>query len=368
MNHTNQRSGVHLHAFLKNAAIVVGCWTLLALLLTPQTYHANARAGSSMTVWTALAANLILFYRWAALTPFLLWLGRRFPAEKNRITRNLGILFLLEIPIAVIQLRLLDFVNQVTIDPGESWHFSPLKELFIWVGAFDVMMYWAILAVSQAITYFRKYQDREASLAKSQLQALRTQLQPHFLFNTLNAISELIYQSPQRAERTITQLGELLRLALKDNQQPEIPLREELNFVAKYLAIQQTLMDEHLSIMWQVQSETREALVPHMILQPLIENSIQHGISSRASGGVIQISAEKLNGTLALKVLDNGRGFGTNASSPHQGIGLVNVRARLQLLYGEAQRLECGRDSRGDTIVVIQIPFHRPIDKTWLGF
>lgn len=343
-------------ALWAKATIVIGCWTVLALLLTPQTYYANAAVGSNLTVVQAILANLILFYRWALFTPVLFWLGRRFPLEQNRTIRNLIILFLLEIPITLFQMELLDVVTQVTLG---NWQFSSLKRLFIRVGAFDVMMYWAIVAVSQAITYFRKYQDREATLAKSQLQALRTQLQPHFLFNALNAISELVYQSPEVADRTITQLSELLRLALKDSQQQEIPLREELNFVAKYLEIQQTLMDERLRVLWNVQPETEEALVPNMILQPLVENSVQHGISSRASGGEIEISARKLNGTLNLRVQDNGNGFGTNHGESRQGFGLANVRARLQLLYGQAQRIEFESDSGRGTIVDIEIPFQR---------
>ena len=341
------------------AGLIIGGWTLLALLFVPQTYYANSRAPSPMTVWDALVANLVLFYRWAALTPLVLWLGRRFPIERKRIFRNLLILILLEVPVALFQLRVLDFVNRLIFgEAGALWQITSLKSLFIWVGAFDVQVYWSLLAVSQALAYFRKYQEREFRLAQAQLQMLKMQLHPHFLFNTLNAISELVYESPKKAERTITQLSDLLRLSLKGGGGQEVTLKEELEFLRKYVEIQQTLLQERLAVRWEIEDETLDALVPNMLLQPLIENSIRHGIAGRARGGRVEVSARREDGMLRLEVCDDGVGFPAGgARALRYGVGLSNARARLEHLYGGAHRFRLGEGRRGGAAVSIEIPF-----------
>jgi sensor histidine kinase YesM len=234
------------------------------------------------------------------------------------------------------------------------------------MASFNIWSYWAIMAVSQAINYFRKYQDREFRLVQAQLQALRMQLNPHFLFNTLNAISELVYEAPETAERTITQLSDLLRLSLKSGQAQEITLREELDFLQKYTEIQQTLLQERLRLRWEVDPQTFDACVPNMILQPLVENSIRHGLATRAGGGEIAVSAERLDGGLHLSVVDDGIGlaregaFGAgdeNGAGKAQGVGLRNTRARLERLYGRRHSFELRETPGGGLTVRITIPF-----------
>src|SRR5205085_10374133 len=221
-----------------------------------------------------------------------------------------------------------------------------------------IMIYWAILAVSQALTYFRKYQEREFRLAQAQLQVLRMQLHPHFLFNTLNAISELVYQAPERADRTITQLSDLLRLSLKSGQEQEVPHKEELDFLRKYVEIQQTLMQERLSVRWEIDPASFDALVPNMILQPLVENSIRHGIAARECGGQIKVSARRMDDMLNLEVCDDGVGSPADAQpTPPGGVGLTNARARLVHLYGSRHRFDLRAASGSGLIVSIAIPF-----------
>jgi len=243
--------------------------------------------------------------------------------------------------------------------------------MLVGVGATNVLIYWAVLAVSQAISYFSKYQEREYRLAQAQLQSLKAQLHPHFFFNTLNAISELVHTDPEAADRTITGLSDLLRLALQNDQAHEVPLRVELEFLRKYISIQQMLLDERLSVEWQIDETVLEACVPTMVLQPLVENAVRHGIEPRAAPGHLRISAARTvsyyGGTrphdaLRLIVQDNGLGLPAGWSESRRnekvgsGIGLLNTRERLRHLYGEAQRCELETSSKGGVTVTITLP------------
>lgn len=161
---------------------------------------------------------------------------------------------------------------------------APLWALLVGLGATNIMVYWAIVAVSQAINYFRKYQERELRLSQAELQALRSQLHPHFLFNTLNAIAELVYSDPVGADRSILRLSELLRFSLASEKAQEVTLKEEIEFLEKYVEIHKTLMRDRLNVRLYIDPETLDAAVPNMILQPLVENAIKHGISPRPEG------------------------------------------------------------------------------------
>jgi LytS/YehU family sensor histidine kinase len=218
------------------------------------------------------------------------------------------------------------------------------------------MVYWGTLIASQAIFYFSRYRDREKSLAQAQLQALKTQLNPHFLFNTLNAISELVYENAHEAEQTIGKLSELLRMTLNTEQAQEIPLHKELEFLRKYLEIQQILLQDRLQVEWRIAPETYGACVPNMILQPLVENSIKHGIAPRRGGGTIKIESAKLDGSLVLSVEDDG--LGIKNGNRTGGIGLQNTTTRLKHLYGESHEFKLENFSQGSGVSVkIRLPF-----------
>src|SRR6185503_17217278 len=195
--------------YWKLACVIQGCWTFLALLFTPQTYLVNLRSPTPLTWGRAFFATLILFQVWAVLTPLLLWLGGRFPLERNRLLRNLGIHLLLSGPVALAHILLLQTANNFLLTWSRSYEPpAPIPALLVGLGATDIMIYWGIVAVSQAVNYFRKYQEREFRLAQAQLQALRMQLHPHFLFNTLNAIAELVYSDPKAADHCIVSVSE----------------------------------------------------------------------------------------------------------------------------------------------------------------
>jgi sensor histidine kinase YesM len=184
------------------------------------------------------------------------------------------------------------------------------------------------------------------------------QLHPHFFFNTLNAISALMYRSPKEADRMITQLGDLFRVSLRKDKAQEIPLKEELEFLKAFLQIHQTLMGKRLQVEWEVETETLDALVPNLLLQPLAENAIQHGIAPLETGGRIEIRAARQNGSLILQVRDDGHGLDSqNESKKSGGIGLSNTRARLKNLYNGAHKFSIDEPSGGGVAVKIEIPF-----------
>lgn len=336
--------------WLKWGLLFLALYTFLPLFFYPQYYF----AGRSVSWFIRL---FVQSYTWMILTPFILWFGHHFPVEYPRRLKNLIILCLSPFFFAAVHTILFILIWHVgvwgeTVDPRMIGFY-----LNIFTGG--TIFCAGILTFQQAINYSRKYREREFRLQQAQLQALKIQLNPHFLFNTLNAISEFVYSSPQVADKTISHLSDLLRLSFKSGNTQEVTLKEELDFLRKYVQIQQTLLDERLKVRWDIDAGTLDAFVPNMILQPLIENSIIHGIARKESGGVIEIGAERRNGTLYLRVSDNGEYFTTDETALNGGIGLTNVKARLRHLYGPAQEFKIGKSpTGGETLVRIAIPFH----------
>ena len=339
----------------KVACVIVGCWTFLALLFTPQTYLANLRSPAPLTWGHALVATLTLFYVWAALTPLVLWLGRRFTFERHTL-RNVLMHLLLCGPVALLHIWLLQNVNALMRASSiSSQRDAPLWALLIGLGATNIMVYWAIIAVSHAVNYFRKYQERELRLSQAELQALRTQLHPHFLFNTLNAIAELVHSDPVLADRSILRLSELLRFSLASEKAQEVTLKEEIEFLEKYVEIHKTLMRDRLNVRISVDPETLDAAVPNMILQPLVENAIKHGISPRPEGGNIEVRAQRLDGKLNVEIVDDG--LGMPEQEVQGGVGLINTRERLKHLYNDAHTFNVSSSPGSGVTIRISVPF-----------
>jgi LytS/YehU family sensor histidine kinase len=227
--------------------------------------------------------------------------------------------------------------------------------------------------VQWGVLYYRRYQERsrealkfelraselQSQLMSARLHALKMQLQPHFLFNTLNAITVLVRQQKGKdAEQMLGHLSDLLRGVLEDVDAQEVSLRRELEYLQLYLAIEQVRFPDRLRVEVSVNPETQESSVPQLILQPIVENAIRHGIGRSSSAGRILISASKVDGTVELRVQDDGPGLRPSDSSEEEGIGLANTRARLQQLYGQNARLEIENCDRGGVIVTMNIPFH----------
>jgi sensor histidine kinase YesM len=219
-----------------------------------------------------------------------------------------------------------------------------------------------MLGVAHALNYHRLSRERalrtsqlEARLAQAQLQLLKMQLHPHFLFNTLNSISALIHHDVELADRMVARLGDLLRLALQHFGAEEVPLRQELEFVLSYLEIEQARLGPRLRFQLDVEEGAAEALVPTFLLQPLVENAIRHGVAARPLGGRVEVRARREASRLSLEVRDTGPG--PAPGEPAEGVGLSNTRARLGRLYGEEYQFELAGGPGGGAVVRVVIPF-----------
>lgn len=318
--------------------------------------------------WKRLLAGWLgVSYIWGILTPAVLYLAGRFPLERKRLSKSLTVHFFASLFFAVIELFFYVLIApHIGLGPRPRPTFSSTFAFaFVIDFHFNLLTYWAILGICSAIDYYRRYRERElrasqleTRLAQAQLQVLKMQLHPHFLFNTLHAISTLMHKDVETADRMIARLSDLLRASLESAGVQEVSLKQELELLERYLEIEQTRFRDRLTVEMQIEPETLDARVPNLILQPLVENAIRHGIAPRAAPGKIEIHARRNNGTLNLEVRDNGRGLMLDGEAKlKEGLGLSNTRARLEQLYGPSHHfdLENGRD--GGLIVSLSIPF-----------
>jgi two-component system, LytTR family, sensor kinase len=376
MSETEERNASWIilpSCYWQKALIFTGIWTLYGLFFALQAYISSAYAGRTVSFEQTLLPWLSCGYVWALLTPFVIKLTRRFPIEKGKLLRTLLIHLFAGTIFSVLHLTILVFLRQLLIgDFSES--FSPLQSFQnVLIADFhaNLLLYWTVVGLWHAYNYYRRFRERERlaaqleieaavlekQLAQSQLDALRMQLHPHFLFNTLNSISVLMRDDTPAANRMLVRLSELLRIALKSESKQEIPLRQELEFLTGYLEIEQMRFQDHLTVDFDIEKETLDAHVPNLILQPLVENAIRHGIAPRAEAGFIQVKARRENGCVELSVEDNGAGL-NETEGITGGIGLSNTRKRLEKLYGEQYGFEVISPSTGGLQVKLKIPFH----------
>lgn len=362
----NQQSGWN-KGVLKWLAIW-GIWTLFALFFTSQGFLQYQVLKVPIPFWQVLLWQIFSGYVWFILTPLILWLGKKFPLETGKLIKNIPLHLFFSLLISIFQ----QFIDAYSLPklgypPGSNFpDYWTAYKFFLGVNLhLSIGIYWAILAISLSINYYRKFREREltasqleARLAQSRLQILKFQLQPHFLFNTLNTITELIYTNPESAERMITDLSDLLRLSLEKLEVQEVSLQQELDFLQKYVEIEQIRFHDRLKIEMNVAPDTLDAKVPNMILQPLVENAIKHGIAPLSQGGTINVVAERNNGNLILSVSDNGVGLtNLNISEIPEGVGLRNTKSRLKHLYGAEHKFEIIPIENGGVKLNLTIPF-----------
>lgn len=341
---------------------VLAAWTLVAMLLAAQAWLAAHERGEPLAwarasvIWLSWAAT------WIALTPIALRLAARFPLEGGRIARALAVHAIASAICAMASLALFalaaPLIGAVHVAPTWLATFSRLLETTFLL---NLPVYWLIVGAAQVERLVRtaRANDRrqlllEAQLADARLQALRTQLQPHFLFNALNTVSVLMHEDVRSAERILIQLSVLLRRLLESGEAYEATLGEELGFLKSYLEIEQARFGERLRYAVRVPGELMDARVPSLILQPLVENALRHGLAAHARPGRIEIRAERHGDDLRLSVRDDGHGL--RAGSVER-VGLSNTRARLQLMYGAKQRFELQGAADGGVVAVIILPF-----------
>jgi two-component system LytT family sensor kinase len=300
------------------------------------------------------------------LTPVVLHLAARFPLERDRWLRNLSIHLFASLSIATCQKLLSD-----TIVMAVRGNPITFERLFYWlIAVFDygVLIYWVIVHIRQAFEDYRKVRERElrasqleTQLVQAQLQVLKGQLQPHFLFNTLHAISSLMHRNTEAADEMMNRLGNLLRFSLESNGAQEVPLRQELEALRHYLDIEQVRLGDRLTVRIHADPSLADALVPHLVLQPLVENAIRHGINKRARGGRIEVCVESAGGRLRVRVSDDGVGLTPDYA---EGVGLGNTRARLHQLYGSDHSFEYHTRPEGGLAVTLLLPLRTEFHDT----
>jgi two-component system, LytTR family, sensor kinase len=344
----------------------VGLWLLLAFVFASQLFWAGY-----VTPWSkAFSQEAVYWLSWGILAPAIFWTCRRLHAGEHVWNRYVLGLALGALLASVAQPVISEAVRLA--QSGLGWFLlvhqdsSPqstqgLHMTVIRNAGINLPVYVGVVLAWHAATYYRELRDRqlksselESMLQRAQLQALRSQLNPHFLFNTLHSIAELVHGNPMLAEALILRLGELLRQVLRSSTLPDVPLEEELDFVRGYVEIEQMRLGERLQVRWDVEPEALQARVPGLILQPLVENAIQHGIAPLAAMGSLTIRAWREQGFLHLQVRDTGPGLSSASREQGSGIGLSNTRARLERLYGGRQSFELIGDN--GLVVNVRLP------------
>ena len=355
--------------------IVLGiliAWTLFALFFSTQIYLNSLYHGRSQPLTSILIPWLTCSYLWAALTPVTLWLARRFPLEKEVIVRRVALHLLFGALVSLLQIVAYNFVFQTLVRRTSDSFFplGPFEDVFVGQFHFNLLLYCVLVGLYQTSDYYRRFREREqraaqleleaaqleTQLTRAQLDALKMQLHPHFLFNTLNTISVLMEEDVVAANEMLLRLSELLRAALKNNEAHEVTLEEELQFLEKYLQIEQARFQDRLKIQIDPAPETLAAYLPNLLLQPLVENAIRHAVAPRATETLIEIRSRKQNGHLHLSVIDNGEGM-MDQVTPTNGIGLRNTRARLEKLYGSDQDFRLETTAGRGVHISITLPF-----------
>jgi signal transduction histidine kinase len=364
---------------LVQGLLILGCWTMVALISLMRHYMEEGGQADARPVGKVFLIWLTCFYSWAILTPALFAMAKRWPISRQQWTRNL----LVHIPLSVAFTSASILISHFLYCPivGKSITYLPgyLDSLHVTAFLKHLPLYWTTMAVANVLSYFRALQQKErlaaqlqlersqleTSLRQAQLDALRMQLNPHFLFNTLQTISVLMMDDTASANRMLVRLSDLLRSTLRSSVDSLTMLRDEIAFLQAYLEIEQIRFADRLRVEWDVQPGTEQALIPTLLLQPLVENSIRHGIARLSGPGVIRVSAAACGDFLNLCVADTGPGFCDEQSDGNgHGIGLSNTRKRLKQLYPEHE-MDIVAGTAGGFEVRMSIPLE--FSRTELG-
>jgi sensor histidine kinase YesM len=328
-----------------------GGWTALAVFFavtTSLTYRSTGRPGNwSLTFRRSLSE----WWLWALLTPAVAWLSRRFPLHGPHRWRHLVIHIVAAVVVSIAK-TLADRAVFAMLTGFRTY-------ILLSTIALHFTLYFAIVAAAHGIEYYRRSREREqleTRLAQTRLQLLSMQLQPHFLFNTLNTIAELVHEDPEAADRMIAGLSDLLRKTLDLGAAHEVSLHDELGVLELYLDIQRIRFGDRLEVKVDVPEDARDARVPALLLQPLVENSIRHGLAATTAAGRIEIRARQHGGRLTIEVVDDGEPVVSEPAGGRKGIGLSNVRARLEALHGPDFSMELAPAPGRGTRVTIELP------------
>jgi len=343
----------------KIAAALIGITTALALLSVAQTVAWATYQGRQLPWGLVIIGRLFDWYTCLIFLPLLYWLVRRLQTIGASWPRTISVLLLASIVVSVAKYAIFLPLQQ-WISGNDTTTLAGILSGNVVV---ELMIFWAAIAIMYGFEYYRQFKERESvqlqlerRISEMQLEALRAQLHPHFLFNTLNAIATVLHRDPARADKAIVDLAELLRAVMEQRDREEIPLDAELDLAKRYLDIMSLRSGESTSVSWSIAAEARDAAVPYFILQPLLENALEHGFANQPDAGHLKVSARVQNDMLQLIVEDDGAGLGAMTAD---GIGLSATSQRLSELYGKSGRLSLENGSDGGSRVIIEIPLRR---------
>jgi len=358
----------------RTAGLLFVCCSIVGLIFTAVSYIAALIENRPYALGNVLRLNLIQFYLWGAFSPLLFWLSRRYTIEfravrVRKLSLHLGAIVLLAGIHGTISFALL-----WSFSPGIRQRFPSIvngyRAYFGYGFYLDLIIALLITIAVHAFLYYRNLRAIEfeqaalkTQLAQSQLRALKMQLHPHFLFNTLHSISSLVRDDPAKANGMIARLGDFLRLTLEHSDEQFVTLQEEMEFVRCYLEIEQVRFGDRLAVQYEIEETALSVEVPHLILQPVVENAIQHAIAPSMDPGRITITARRLDDFLRVEVRDTGPGMRTvTGSHTGHGVGLNNVRSRLNRLYGAKCTFEIMSGPVEGVAVIMQFPFQAVYD------
>lgn len=344
-----------------NRAIVVALWAAVAVVFATEAYTAVATLAQPVPWSRVLAYGLPGWALWALFTPAILFLRRRVPIRRDGTTYALLFHLTASALFALAHAALLVSIhNSIDATLHGRDYVAALQFRLQFASHLDLLTYWLVLGAAQVAAFYREQTDRDlrsarlaTGLAEARLELLRMELNPHFLFNTLNAISGLVYTNPRAADRMLARLGELLRHSLALRNQHRVPLEQELKLLQCYMDIEHIRFGDQLRFDVSVPQEARNELVPSLVLQPLVENAVKHGLQAAMPDGLVRIEAAIGESVLQIMVVDNGSGWNGEAAN---GVGLANTRARLAELYGDSAHLEILRAEPTGTMIRLTIP------------
>lgn len=343
--------------------VIFGIWTLLAVLMAAQSALSLLHAGMPVAWERLLTDRLLDWYTCALFTPAYVWMVRRYPVDRQHWQVALPLLLAVTSVFVVLKYMLYNELRFALVEgAAERTLTATLARMFI----AESIAFWAVIAAVHAAEFYRRVREREkqeaelrVQLAEARLDALAAQLHPHFLFNTLHGISALMHRDVEAADTMLAQLSELLRRTLESSERREVAMREELDLLERYLSIVRVRFGDRLTVRVRIEVGADRGLVPHFLLQPLVENALQHGIGTRAGNATIDISAVRVDDMLEIRVVDDGCGIAPNGEAEEltEGVGLSNSRRRLATLYGRNQSLTLSNAPGRGLCVTVTLPF-----------
>lgn len=356
-------------------AIGFAAWTIVGLSFASRSYFTAYRAGTAVNWEEVVSGYLIDFYIWGAVSPLIFRLARYFPIERGRAASRIALHFGISVififlvtAVSILAYWFLGFTNETRYPTlGVLFKDLIISPLMLHQG---LLVYWGTLIAAHAFEYYRQSQagkthaaELSTQLAQARLAALKMQIHPHFLFNTLNSIASMIHKDVEAADRMIARLSDFLRLTLQNSAAPTVTLEQELMFVKTYLEIEKIRFRERLFVEMKIMPDALAAQVPNLILQPLVENAVRHGVSRQTAAGYLLIEAKCDGERLSIKIEDNGPGLNGNDKPSKRtakagGLGLTNTRARLEKFYNDDFFFEVAdKKDRNGVIVSLIVPY-----------